>query len=64
MHKEPYALDAQVCEEQVVDVPLIIKLHEGFVLQAIESLLASEHNVNTLQVPRFGDVELVGVNTH
>ncbi len=33
-------------------------------LQAIESLSASEHNVNTLQVPRFGDVELVGVNTH
>ena len=51
-------------EEQVVYVPLVTKLHEGFVLQAAESLLASEHYENALQVPIVGDVVLAGVNAH
>ena len=53
-----------MCDEQVVVVPLITKLHEGLVLQAEESLLASEHYENALQVPIVGDVELAGVNAH
>ena len=64
LHIEPWALDAQVWDEQVVCVPLVIKLHEGFVLHAIESLLASEHYENALQVPIVGEVELAGVNAH
>ena len=51
MHIQPYALDAEVYEEQVAYVALVTKL------QAIELLIASEHYVNTLQEPIFVDVE-------
>ena len=47
-----------------MDVPLVTKLQDGFEMQAFESLLASEHCENTLQVPTVGDVELAGVNAH
>ena len=50
-----------MCVEQVVDVPLVTKLHEGFELHANESLLASEHYEKILQVPTVGVVELAGV---
>ena len=55
---------AQVWVEQVVDVPFVTKLHDGFELQAVESLLASEHYEKTLHVPTVGVVVLVGVNAH
>ena len=32
---EPWAFDAQVCDEHVVYVPLATKLHEGLVLHAV-----------------------------
>ena len=43
---------------------MVTKLHDGFELQATESLLASEHYENSLQVPTSGEVEFAGVNAH
>ena len=43
---------------------MVTKLHDGLELHATESLLASEHYENALQVPMVGEVELAGVNAH